>query len=225
MNNFVVGTYVRHTAFPQYGTGRVKYVHPNGSSLAVEFENATGLQHNCAGHCLFNHARWSKAKSLDIVQPFKVGDKVQIAATPTDPWCYADGYNGKIGMVIRIGLGTPDVKVEGFNYSQYVPAHDLTLVKEEPVEAVKAATPKIKLRTFKKGSQVERILKFLLTGEKLTPLKARQLFGAERLAARILELRQAGHKVVATTKTDLNGKVYGEYSLRKIDRFGKKVAA
>lgn len=83
-----------------------------------------------------------------------------------------------------------------------------------------AGAPPVKATTFKKGSQCDRILKYLLAGHSITPLKARQLFNAERLAARILEIRQAGHKVKATIKADLNGKTYAEYSLRKVDRFG-----
>ncbi|MBZ5864370.1 hypothetical protein LAG72_24925 [Escherichia coli] len=35
----------------------------------------------------------------------------------------------------------------------------------------------------------------------------------------MLEIKQAGHKVVSTMKTDLNGKVYGEYSLRTVSRW------
>lgn len=225
MKTIVVGTHVRHLRFPAYGLGRVRYIHPNSKSLAVEFENETDTKHDCAGHCKSNHARWTRAESLELINPFKVGDKVRIADETESVDYYCRKFNGKVGTVIRVSEGEPDVKVEGIIYSQYVPSADLTLVVEEPVAAVKAATPVIKLRTFQTGSQCDRIIKFLLTGDTITPLKARQLFGTERLAARILEIRQAGHKIAATLRTDLNGKTYGAYTLRKTDRFGKKVAA
>jgi hypothetical protein len=73
-------------------------------------------------------------------------------------------------------------------------------------------------KTFSPKSQSGRILHFLLAGNTLTPIKARALFGAERLAARICELRQAGHKIKSVNRTDVNGKVYAEYFLRQAGR-------
>jgi len=213
-----VGSHVRHLEHPEYGNGRVRFLHPNGTSLAVEFDNATNLDHDCAGHTKVNHGRWTKASSLELVtQPFKVGDTVLVAVAASIGGFYCPSFNGKQGKVISIsGSGNPDVRIDGIKYPQYVPIEDLTLVKVDPVEAVRKATPKV--RSFQPGSQCDRIVKYLLAGNSITPIKARQLFGAERLAARILEIRQAGHKVVATIKTDLNGKVYGEYSLRNVGR-------
>ena len=45
------------------------------------------------------------------------------------------------------------------------------------------------------------------------------VFGTFRLAARIKELRDAGHKIKTTIKRDPNGRPYAEYSLRNSGRF------
>ena len=223
MNKLVVGAFVRHVRFPSYGTGRIKFIHPNGISLAVEFENETGTNHDCAGHGRHNYCRWTRAESLEVFNPIKVGDRVRIVSAPSVSNYYHPAFAGRLGTVLSFGIldQVADVKADGLGFCQYVPVADIELVPVDPVQAVKAATPKVKYRTFKKGSQADRILKFLIAGNSITPLKARQLFGAERLAARILEIRQAGHKIIATQKADLNGKVYGEYRLRKTNRFGE----
>ncbi|AGC35530.1 hypothetical protein RHEph01_gp019 [Rhizobium phage RHEph01] len=220
MNTIVVGTHVRHKEHPEYGNGRVRHVHQNGKSLAIEFVNPTNLIHDCAGHCKPNHGRWSRAESLDVVNPFKVGDTVRIADTPTVEDFYDPNFNGKTGKVIFVDAGThsADVCVEGIAWSQWVSLEDLTLVKVDPVEAVKKAVPKARVVVFQSGSQCDRLVKHLAAGNSITPLVARQLFGVERLAARILEIKKAGHKVTSTIKTDVNGKVYAEYALRKAGR-------
>lgn len=47
----------------------------------------------------------------------------------------------------------------------------------------------------KKKPQKQRILEWLQSGRTLTPLEAWREFGCYRLSARILELREAGHKI------------------------------
>ncbi|SCW77177.1 Helix-turn-helix domain-containing protein [Rhizobium mongolense subsp. loessense] len=218
-----VGSHVRHKDNPQYGNGRIRFIHPNGTSLAVEFENRTGLVHDCAGHGKADFCRWTKADSLELVNPFNVGDTVLICAldkrSDEDFW-YTPDFAGLQGTVMAVHEDCVDVQAtsHGVSWTQYIPTHDLTLVKIDPVEAVKAATPKVKTITFKSGSQCDRLVKYMLSGQSITPLKARALFGAERLAARILEIKQAGHKVKSVIKTDINGKVYSEYSLRNVGR-------
>jgi len=49
----------------------------------------------------------------------------------------------------------------------------------------------------KKASQTEKILKYLKRGGTLTSLKALRMFGCLRLAARIYDIREMGHNVVA----------------------------
>jgi hypothetical protein len=80
------------------------------------------------------------------------------------------------------------------------------------------AIPTKATRTYDLGSQNGRILAHLLSGNTITPLVAVGVFGAYRLAARIRELRQAGHKIKTTIKRDPNGKPYAEYSLRNAGR-------
>lgn len=46
-------------------------------------------------------------------------------------------------------------------------------------------------------SQKADIHGFLLTGNSLTPLDALRRFGCMRLAARVAELRDEGHKIIA----------------------------
>lgn len=61
-------------------------------------------------------------------------------------------------------------------------------------------------------SQTTAILKALHAGDKLTPLDALKRFGSFRLAARIEELRKAGHDVkVNMVKSGENR--FAEYSL------------
>lgn len=45
-------------------------------------------------------------------------------------------------------------------------------------------------------SQKEQILEFLQDGEKITPLEALELFGCNRLASRIDEIRKDGFPIV-----------------------------
>ena len=219
MSTFKVGDRVRHVS---YGTGVIKAIDPDGDDThAVELDRPL-FGHSCNGRTRLNHGAWCSDHKLTLVDRevfFQVGDKVRIAETPSAKFLYHEGFNGRVGTVIRIDVdGTPDVLVNPFRFSQYIPVADLTLVDVEPVEAVKAATPKVKTITFKKGSQCDRLVKYMLSGNSVTPIKARSLFGAERLAARILEIKKAGHKVKTVIKTDLNGKVYAEYSLRNVGR-------
>lgn len=63
-------------------------------------------------------------------------------------------------------------------------------------------------------SQASEILKHLQSGRPLTPLEALERFGCFRLSGRILELRQAGHKI-STEIVEYKGKRFAEYSLEK----------
>lgn len=63
-----------------------------------------------------------------------------------------------------------------------------------------------------KKTQTKKILAHLQAGRKLTPLNAFDKFGCFRLAARIEELREAGHKIV-TEMVHKNGKRFASYTL------------
>ena len=52
-------------------------------------------------------------------------------------------------------------------------------------------------RKNRRKSQKEVILEFLKSGRSLTDLEAFRLFGVRRLAARIHELREDGHRIQA----------------------------
>jgi hypothetical protein len=61
-------------------------------------------------------------------------------------------------------------------------------------------------------TQSERILDWM-TKQPIDPLTALTKFGCLRLAARINDLRNAGHFIVTTTKELPNGKRVAQYSL------------
>ena len=63
-------------------------------------------------------------------------------------------------------------------------------------------------------TQNERILTYLSKGKGLTPIKALNDFGCFRLAARISNLREQGHKI-KTESVTLNGKTFASYKLVK----------
>lgn len=70
---------------------------------------------------------------------------------------------------------------------------------------------------WKKGqpmSQNAKLLKLMKDGRSVTRLTAMH-YGIMNLTARISELRGAGHNVVCTMKTDLNGAEYGEFTLAR----------
>lgn len=62
-----------------------------------------------------------------------------------------------------------------------------------------------------KPTQAQAILAHLQTGAKLTPLEALERFGTLRLAARIWDLRQAGHVINERDVTLPNGKTVAQY--------------
>lgn len=61
-------------------------------------------------------------------------------------------------------------------------------------------------------SQREVIVKHLQDYGSISPLEARHVYGIERLASRIDELRQSGHSIETRTKKDARGKRYAEYA-------------
>ena len=61
-------------------------------------------------------------------------------------------------------------------------------------------------------TQSERILDWITTNP-IDPLTALTKFGCLRLAARINDLRNAGHIIITTTKELPNGKRVAQYSL------------
>jgi hypothetical protein len=71
-------------------------------------------------------------------------------------------------------------------------------------------------------SQKETLLKHLLAGKTITPLKAMMVYGIGRLAARVRDLREEGHNIVTTIQQDERGHDYAEYRLQVRDRFGRK---
>lgn len=65
----------------------------------------------------------------------------------------------------------------------------------------------------KTQSQVKNLIEYLQIHGYITQLVARQVFGIERLASRITDLRKLGHKIHAQRKADVLGKRYTQYYL------------
>lgn len=61
-------------------------------------------------------------------------------------------------------------------------------------------------------SQREQIVRHLQQYGSISPLEARHVYGIERLASRVDELRQGGHSIETRTKRDARGKRYAEYA-------------
>lgn len=62
-------------------------------------------------------------------------------------------------------------------------------------------------------SSKSKILAYLKDGYSLTSLEALTMFGCLRLAARVFELREAGHNVIMVRETLETGKSVGRYTL------------
>ena len=68
---------------------------------------------------------------------------------------------------------------------------------------------------WKKGkpvSQTQKLLTQMRAGRSVTRLTAMHS-GVMNLTARIADLRAAGHNVICTMKTDMDGNEYGDFSL------------
>jgi hypothetical protein len=74
-------------------------------------------------------------------------------------------------------------------------------------------------------SQKQILLDHMLAGKSITPMKAMMVYGIGRLSARIRDLREEGHNVVTTIRTDERGHDYAEYRIQVRDRFGRKKSA
>ena len=70
-------------------------------------------------------------------------------------------------------------------------------------------------------SQSAAILNYLESGGSLSPIEALNKFNCFRLAARIDDLRKAGHDIQTEIFKDDNGKKYAVYSLPKIQKQGE----
>lgn len=62
-------------------------------------------------------------------------------------------------------------------------------------------------------TQSQKILRHLRTGKHITPLEAIGLYGVFRLAARINELRAAGHNITTQLVRDTMNRPYARYRL------------
>lgn len=66
---------------------------------------------------------------------------------------------------------------------------------------------------FKPGSQNDKLLTHLISGNSITRYEALLMFRVQNMTARISDLRAHGYDVQGTTKVDPNGQRYERYSL------------
>lgn len=88
-------------------------------------------------------------------------------------------------------------------------------VRESQMTIVAAAKP---TKTFARGTQNAQLLTHLASGKTITRITADHLYRIASLTRRILDLKEAGHKIVSTRKMDATGRPYVEYSLRNAGR-------
>ena len=66
------------------------------------------------------------------------------------------------------------------------------------------------------ASQNDQVLRFLLTGNRLSPIIALKLFGSMRLGARVYELKAQGHDIKSEMfKDPISGKRYSRYWIER----------
>jgi len=63
------------------------------------------------------------------------------------------------------------------------------------------------------ASLTTKLLAYLKVHGHISPMEFRTVFTAERLAARVCDLRAEGFKIATTTVTDFEGKTYTRYEL------------
>jgi len=63
------------------------------------------------------------------------------------------------------------------------------------------------------NDQASKILDYLKSGRRITPIEALNLFGCFRLGGRIYDLKQRGHKIESTMIKLASGKRVAEYRL------------
>lgn len=66
-----------------------------------------------------------------------------------------------------------------------------------------------------KGTQGDKILRYLERGRKLTAIKALEIAGSMKCATRIGELREAGFKIESEWVTTNTGKRVKQYFMKK----------
>lgn len=68
-----------------------------------------------------------------------------------------------------------------------------------------------------RSGQAAKILAYLKSGKRITPLESLELFGCFRLGARIYDLKRAGEPIVSEMITLPNKKRVAEYRYEPID--------
>lgn len=67
--------------------------------------------------------------------------------------------------------------------------------------------------TMSRFTQCENLIRYMDSHDWVSQLIARQVFGIERLASRIHDLKVDGYNIAKTTNYDMSGKRYTRYYL------------
>ena len=202
--------------------------------VSVSFDKEYPFGHS--GHNIWNFWLEPDGTSLDgileliepgVVKPFKLGDRVRtICDLPHEP-------NGEIGTVSEVLANGVTVTFDtwrsgwGFDDSQWFlyledvehyvsPTEDtivdaLTSLILEIAKLVESAAPKPTAPKVSPGAIT--VLKHLKSRGSISPVEAFSSYGTLRLAARIHELREAGHDIKTEIRADAAGHRYGRYTL------------
>ncbi len=71
---------------------------------------------------------------------------------------------------------------------------------------------RIKMKTLRNDQQTEVILNYMRAGHSITPIDALRLFGCQRLAARIYDIKKQGWGIISK-KVNVNNAIFSSYSL------------
>lgn len=124
---------------------------------------------------------------------------------------------GTVGVITACGIDYDageryySAKMDGWD-------HPMSLFSDEmlpyaaPAKKARRAT-KERFRAATVTPQAKTILKHLEKRGSISPMEALVSYQVFRLAARVLELREAGHPIVTTIRRDEAGKHYARYLL------------
>jgi len=68
------------------------------------------------------------------------------------------------------------------------------------------------MKTIRNDQQAVEILNHMRAGNSITPIDALSLFGCQRLAARIYDIKKQGWKIVSK-KVNVNNAIFSSYSI------------
>jgi hypothetical protein len=141
-----------------------------------------------------------------MTHSFKIGDRVRLNALGgNDPFWFRFYGPAKTGTITEIKDNPTHGTIYRVRQDYSASEQYLSPYNFKPRKAPKT-TP---------SAQTQLILDPLTRGLTITRIEAMALYRVGSLSRRICDLKDRGHKIVSTMKTDPTGRAYAEYSLRK----------